>query len=51
MEAARSSETSVSYRNTTLRHNPEGLDLHVHRCENLKSCWCVVAKTHRIPIW
>jgi hypothetical protein len=26
MEAARPSETSVSYRNTTRRHNPEDLD-------------------------
>jgi len=27
MKAAMSSKTSVSYRNTTLRHNPDDLDL------------------------
>jgi len=27
MEAARSSETLVAYRNTTWRHNPEDFDL------------------------
>jgi hypothetical protein len=27
----------VSYRNTTRRHNPENLDLNIHRSENLKS--------------
>jgi hypothetical protein len=27
----------VSYRNTTRRHNPEDLDLNLHRRENLKS--------------
>jgi hypothetical protein len=34
-EAVRSSETSVSYRNTTRRHNPDDLDLNLHRRENL----------------
>jgi hypothetical protein len=37
MEAARSSETLVSYRNTARRHNPEDLDLNLQRSENLKS--------------
>jgi hypothetical protein len=37
MEATLSSGTLVSCRNTTRRHNPEDLDLHLHRRENLKS--------------
>jgi len=37
MEAARTFETLVSYRNTTWCHNPEDLDLKYHRHENLKS--------------
>jgi hypothetical protein len=36
MEASRSSETLVSYRNSVRRHNPEDIDLNLHRCENLK---------------
>jgi hypothetical protein len=28
MEAAQSSETLISYHNTTQHHNPENLDLH-----------------------
>jgi len=38
--AAWSSETSVSYRNTTQRHNPEGCDLNLGQHENLKSHIC-----------
>jgi hypothetical protein len=36
-EAAKSSEVLVSYHNAALRHNPEDLDLNLHRRENLKS--------------
>jgi hypothetical protein len=36
METARSSETFVSYRNTTRHHNPEDFDLNLHRRKNLK---------------
>jgi hypothetical protein len=31
------SETLVSYHNTTQRHNPEDLDLNLHRRESLKT--------------
>jgi hypothetical protein len=36
MKAGRFSETLVSYRNTTWRHNPEYLNLNVYHCENPK---------------
>jgi hypothetical protein len=36
MEAAMPSETSVSYHNTTRRHNPEQLDVNLHHRENYK---------------
>jgi hypothetical protein len=37
MEAARTSETSVNYYQTTQRYNPEDSHLRTHRRENLKS--------------
>jgi len=37
MEAGRSSETLVTYRITTRRHNPEDHDVNLHRRVNLKS--------------
>jgi hypothetical protein len=37
MEAARTSETSVNFYQTTWRYNPEHSHLHIHHRENLKS--------------
>jgi hypothetical protein len=37
MEAARTSETSVNFYQTTRCYNPEDSHLHTHRRENLKS--------------
>jgi hypothetical protein len=37
-EEARYFEKLVSYSKTTRRHNPEDLDVNLHRCENLRSC-------------
>jgi hypothetical protein len=37
LQAARSSETSISYHISTRRHNQEGHDLTPHRHDNLKS--------------
>jgi hypothetical protein len=42
MEAARTSETSVNFYQTTRRYNPEDSHLRTHRRENLKSYLCVV---------
>jgi hypothetical protein len=37
MEAARTSETLVNFYQTTRCYNPEDINLHTHRRENLKS--------------
>jgi hypothetical protein len=37
MKAARTSETSVNFYQTTQRYNPEDSHLHTRRRENLKS--------------
>jgi hypothetical protein len=42
MEAASTSETSVNFYHTTQRNNPEGVHLHTHHHENLKSHKTVV---------
>jgi len=40
MEAAWYTEILVSYHITTRGHNPENLDLNLHRRENFKSWTC-----------
>jgi hypothetical protein len=42
MEAAKSFETLVSYRNTARGHNSEHLDLNLHRRENLVSQYWII---------
>jgi hypothetical protein len=42
---------NISYRNTKWRHNPEDLDLGLHRCENLKCRCSAVFLTRRSAIW
>jgi hypothetical protein len=39
MEAAWTSENSVSYQTATRRHNPKDVDLKHHRRENFKLAW------------
>jgi hypothetical protein len=38
MEATYSSETSAEFQRTTRRYNPEEWTVHIHSCENFKSC-------------
>jgi hypothetical protein len=49
IEAARKSETSVNFYQTTRRYNPEDRHLHTRRPENLKSytcfLFCILHKT------
>jgi hypothetical protein len=37
METKYISETSMGFERTTMRYIPYGINLHNHRCENLKS--------------
>jgi hypothetical protein len=47
MEAARSSETLVSYHITTRRHNPEDYDLNLHRRDKVKVKLSLCLTKHR----
>jgi hypothetical protein len=38
----------VSYRKITLRHNPEDVDLNLHRRENLKQSYLILQKSLEI---
>jgi len=48
MDAARASETSVSYHNTTRRHNPENLDMEHQRRESLSTYWADDQLSHLV---
>jgi hypothetical protein len=50
MEAARSSETLVSFYQTTRRYNPEDSHLRTNRHENLKSNKTFNYKTAPLPL-
>jgi hypothetical protein len=49
MEAARTSETLVSFYQTTRRYNPEDSHLRTHRRENLKSYILITFSNIFIP--
>jgi hypothetical protein len=48
MQTVRSSETLVSYHNTTRHHNSEDYDLNLHRSENLKSHFFASSISHQL---